>query len=352
MAYPAIIRFVLAAGVIALLTVGDLRAFEMHIQDGEGLGNDFSLRTPVTKSRADTPPVLEVDLSRQNMSIDEMRIEDAGLMIGETRVSAYTINKTAGLVIAGQSPVTHIELNSVKALPGERMEVLAAFTRHGEMLAPRRQHMGVFDLHTLEPLEFQLKTWGQGLPQSFLLTLLLDASGSMSGGTMTEAKKAIRGFVKTLPSYARCQLITFTETLNYITPIPAPCEDMAKALKDVEPGGGTDLYQSLATTYREAALLRFLHQVLVVVTDGIGGHNSVTKGDVARAKSLANMKTLVFWAGNYEPDALAGLVDVEIQAGRNLGQDIHYFFQQTADVIEGQVAMTISRPSQVTQKGK
>ncbi len=330
-------------------SMGSIEARTTTVPNGEGLQKGFIIKTPQAQSRGLQEPELEIHLDKTNMSHHELRIEQKGLKINGKVATSYTFHKKGNVVIAAVKPVSHITVNSVKAVKGEKQEVMAVFQHDHKVLTPKSKDIGVFDLHTLEPLDFSTKTRLQGIPKNFILTVLLDKSGSMGGGTMETAKKAIKEFMASMPSYAMCMLITFNTEVQYVTPSPANCAAIAMEVDSVSAEGGTDIYRALEQTYREGSALPYQHHVVITFTDGVGKHETATKEEVAKAKALAGIKTLVFWSGAYEKEALADLVDVEVQAGANLEKDIETFFASSAESINGQIALSIQRPVNITK---
>ena len=329
------------------VSMGSVEARTIQVPNGEGLQPGFIIRTPQAQSRGLKEPTLEIDLAKQNMSRDELRIEKKGLKVNGKVANSYTFHKKANVVIAAAEPISHITLNSVKAVEGEQQEVMAVFQHDHKVLTPKPKDIGVFDLHTLEPLDFSTTTRLQGIPQNFVLTVLLDASGSMAGVTMGMVKKAVKKFMEMMPSYAMCQLITFNTELQYITPAPAKCAAVGMEVEGVSAEGGTDIYRALEQTYREGNTLPYRHHVVIVFTDGISAPATITKEMVANAKG--EIKTLVFWAGAYEKEALKDLVEVEVQANSDLEKDLAAFFENTAESIDGQMVLTIERPVKITK---
>ncbi len=350
-----IITRMMGGGLLGLLCVlcfglsyGDTRT--LRVPDNQGLGEGFIKRTPQAQARGTKAPELVVDLTRRNMSHDELRIEQHGLKIHGKPVSSYVIHEKGNLVVAARAPVSHITVNSLKAIPGEQQEAYLVFQHDHQILTPKEQAIGVFDLQSLAPLKFSTKTKLQGIPENFLAIVALDVSGSMSGAVLDSTKAAIKTFLKALPSYSKCQLVTFNTEIQWITPAPANCQAVAMEVDALEAGGNTDLYKAFEQIYLEGKRQPFQHQVLVAYTDGMGQETTVSKEDVVKAKAQTDIKTMVFWAGQYEKDALKDLVEVEVQAGSNLQDDIAKFFKDTAESISEQIALTIQRPTTVTQR--
>jgi len=107
------------------------------------------------------------------------------------------------------------------------------------------------------------------------VVLILDRSGSMQGEAMENAKLGAISFIRAMKPRDRVQVVVFSDQ---VTPISDMCEiascgeSLGQKISTVFAEGGTALYDSIATYYREMAARKRSGEkrryALVVLTDG------------------------------------------------------------------------------------
>ena len=119
------------------------------------------------------------------------------------------------------------------------------------------------------------------------VTLIFDKSGSMRGQPLDEAKTGGQAFLKTLQPRDQVSLQLFD---NQVYPIVGPVvvgqgiDDLLKRVGEIPAGGGTALYDAIASSYRDmkkraSADPARIH-ALVVMTDGKDEHSTLSMQDV------------------------------------------------------------------------
>lgn len=109
------------------------------------------------------------------------------------------------------------------------------------------------------------------------LTILVDASGSMSGAPIAQAKRVVEALLRSLEADDRFELLAFASQVARLTPgvVPASAsaiESALAAIHDLRAGGGTEM----ADAVREAlaALRAGSQRQVVLLTDGYVGFES------------------------------------------------------------------------------
>jgi tight adherence protein B len=77
--------------------------------------------------------------------------------------------------------------------------------------------------------------------------LALDASGSMSGKKMADARNAATGFVKAMPADVKVGLVTFSDSVNQLAKPTLDRKKVLAAIESTKTGGFTSLYDGILT---------------------------------------------------------------------------------------------------------
>ncbi len=117
------------------------------------------------------------------------------------------------------------------------------------------------------------------------LTVLLDASGSMSGDPLVLAKRVVAGLLDSLEAGDRFELIVFASEPQHLTRglLKATPENLRKAIKSVEAihaGGGTEMLSALVEAL--APLREDSQRQVVLVTDSEIGFEAGVVGEIMR----------------------------------------------------------------------
>lgn len=100
------------------------------------------------------------------------------------------------------------------------------------------------------------------------LGVLLDASDSMRGQAMVDARGAFDHFVELLEMDDEAFVATFNHLPALVSPWKRPPASLQHALDDVHPSGGTAIYDALAAFAPQFAKRHNTRAALVVISDG------------------------------------------------------------------------------------
>ncbi|MFJ6210669.1 VWA domain-containing protein [Lysinibacillus sp. NPDC092081] len=123
-------------------------------------------------------------------------------------------------------------------------------------------------IETLLPVEMEIK--GKEQLPSLGLEIVLDRSGSMSGAKLELAKEAAARSVEMLRDEDTLGFIAFDDRPWEIIetgPISNK-EEAVDTILSVTPGGGTEIYGSLAKAYENLADLKLQRKHIILLTDG------------------------------------------------------------------------------------
>jgi len=122
------------------------------------------------------------------------------------------------------------------------------------------------------------------------ISLVIDQSGSMSGGKMNSVKDALKAFVKQLEDGMYLSLITFSDNAGVAVntlKITADRDRIYRVIEGIQPNGSTNINAGMMLGYEE--LLKIHHKGmnsrLILLTDGM-----TNQGETNLEKILANSK--------------------------------------------------------------
>ena len=204
---------------------------------------------------------------------------------------------------------------------------IAAYRTGGEWLC--------FDYETIEVA---------AAPMVFVLWI--DRSGSMAG-VMEAVKDTARHFLNILPAHAECLVGSFSDDRS-----PAAknggggqCSPENFDLDAITAGGGTDIYEPLADSYRTLGYASFRdHQkAVIVITDGRITTDPAQSS--ARKSALLAQKrdapTFVYWLGDREETHLPGLADHFIDNRGDVRAGLMRYFDILGAAYKKQTVLTI-----------
>ncbi len=279
-----------------------------------------------------------IDLSASHDDLLALKVRRSGLKLKDGRAfKTFAVHKEGGVIIIASGDVSHVSIASVEA-----GDVSALFyNANNGIIAPKPNDIAMFDLD-FKPMSFSytpLKTPGS---LTIPITIALDTSGSMAGH-MDSVIKATREFMHELPDFTRCQLITFSDDVNYLSErdikkqvsCPASSYLLNKPLKA---SGRTALYKAIDRGfYNQSNFYKSnFPNIVIVVTDGMNTVDyKYALFALDASKKATNSKLFVFWAGNYEKHYLIGIPDLEFVSTQNLQSDLDKFFRTLGVSLSG-----------------
>jgi Ca-activated chloride channel homolog len=113
------------------------------------------------------------------------------------------------------------------------------------------------------------------------VVLVLDASSSMLGERLDEAKRAAKAFIDKVGA-AELALVSFDDQVRVDVPWTERSEDVLAAVDGLTARGGTALYQAIDTGLELLSQARHRRTALVVLSDGKEEDSSVSFSDLHR----------------------------------------------------------------------
>lgn len=120
-------------------------------------------------------------------------------------------------------------------------------------------------------------TENESLPLS--VVLVLDVSGSMSGGALDGAKRAAADFIASLRPNDQAGLVTFNDSVAIRVGLTGDRGALTGAIGGLQASGGTALYEAVQTGVYMARVAPSERKAVVVLTDGENTAQSQTTAD-------------------------------------------------------------------------
>jgi VWFA-related protein len=124
------------------------------------------------------------------------------------------------------------------------------------------------DFQVLEDGKRQKVTLFSNERRPLRIALALDISGSMDN-KMPQVEEALRHFVELLEPADEIMVITFNDEVRVVQPFTADRQRLAKVLDNIEPFGGTALYDAAFVAIRRVAKEPAESKAVVLVSDGV-----------------------------------------------------------------------------------
>ncbi len=128
--------------------------------------------------------------------------------------------------------------------------------------------LGSEDFQILEDGKRQKVTLFSGERRPLRIALALDVSGSMDN-KIRQVEEALRHFVSLLEPADEIMVITFNDEVRVVQGFTSDRERLGKVLDNIEPFGGTALYDAAFVAIRRVAKEPAESKAVVIVSDGV-----------------------------------------------------------------------------------
>jgi len=128
-------------------------------------------------------------------------------------------------------------------------------------------------------------------------SLVLDRSGSMGGGALSDAKNAAKTFVDQLMSGDQASVISFSNGVTVDQPFTSDAAALKSAIDNLSSGGGTALYDGIVRGVQEIELETNSPAVLAL-TDGLENQSSNSKQDAIDVANQAGVPVYTIGLGS------------------------------------------------------
>lgn len=332
---------------ISALLSTPLAAFEFITPD-EALG---SASIEITDPDADVTTLGQVeffiDLAASHDDLLALKVRRADLRFADGRpATAYGVHKEAGLIVVAGGAVRHVSISSVQPKGGTRETLVLFHGEDGQIIAPKRRDLAVFDLD-FNRLSFSYEPLAPPGAIHLPVNILLDISGSM-GGHMEGVQRATQGFMEGLPDFARCRVTLFNDKLRPLTNTREPCAN-AKGVLDapITTSGSTALFEAVGAGFDTSSgpVPAGTQIIAIAVTDGLDtdGYEGGLEG-LKSKKESSGAKLFVFWSGDYLQGTLDDLPDLEFESTDNLDKELEQFFRSLGISISGLQTLLVGSP--------
>ncbi|MBL3588675.1 MAG: VWA domain-containing protein [gamma proteobacterium endosymbiont of Lamellibrachia anaximandri] len=292
----------------------------------------------------------QIDLAASHDNLLALKVRRSDLKLKDGReFTAFGVHKNERIIILAGGDVTHVSIASVENKIRTKDAQILFYGKDNEIISPKAKDIAVFNTN-FEALDFTYTPQQTPGSLEIPLTIALDTSGSMYAH-MSTVVPATRDFMRALPDFTRCQLLSFNNDVRHLTPRgskgQANCPSSAYILNSpLQAGGATALYKAIETGFTLAPFSKKsdFPNIVVVVTDGVNTVNFAgSSSSLKKAKKTSNSKLFVFWAGNYEKDHLQGLADKELVSTQNLDQELTSFFSSLGVSLSGLQTLKIEK---------
>jgi Ca-activated chloride channel homolog len=197
-------------------------------------------------------------------------------------------------VLSGYLPYQSIIFNNVPAtvISESQMTIIERAVKEfgtGFVMAGGEESFGLggyfkTPIEQLLPVDMDIK--GKKEMPSLGLMIVMDRSGSMSGGKLELAKEAAARSVELLREEDTLGFIAFDDR-PWVIVETAPLKDKKETVEKilgVSPGGGTEIYSSLALAYEELTELKLQRKHIILLTDGQSATSADYESLIAEGK--------------------------------------------------------------------
>lgn len=326
------------------------QTFVIHSPDDLQSGV-ISLNNPDESVKSLGSVSIRIDFAASHDTLFELTIRRQGLTLQDGRpITRFAYSLDDNLIVGSRSPVDHISIAGVEAEGSTRKALVLFHNASNEVIAPPPEDIAAFDLsYTRKAIRYQplLRSTSLDIP----VNIVLDSSGSMAG-FMPHALSATRDFMGKLPDFTRCQVLTFNSNVMPLTSSQSDalksCPDTRSVLtRSISPSGSTALFEALGEAFkgnstRVGSVSNSIPKLVIVLTDGVNTKTSpYSVTELQRLKQEHNVRSFVFWIGNYSPQHLKGLADLEVVSSQDVIRELEGFFNSIGISVSGMQTLTL-----------
>ncbi len=177
------------------------------------------------------------------------------------------------------------------------------------------------------------------------VALAIDASGSMDGQPMEDARQAATAFVQELaPLGVEVSVVSFAADVNVLTPFTSDLSELVPAIQGLEASGATLLYDAVVVASEQLAE-RDGQRNLVIFSDGgdNGSEAGLDEAIAAASDAEAGITSIALETDDLEPEILAQMA-AETGGGDTLSvedsEELQAAFESLAQEIASQYVLT------------
>ena len=110
-------------------------------------------------------------------------------------------------------------------------------------------------------------------------SIVIDRSGSMSGNSLSDAKKSVNGLIDELKQGDKANIIAFDSKVSLINDITNNKRELKSSVRSINSGGATHLYDAIG---RASSSLRSISgsKIIIFLTDGDDTGSKFSIGDI------------------------------------------------------------------------
>lgn len=297
------------------------------------------IKSPQNMSTVTGEIPIELDIvAEKDVSVEKISIFINGALVKEFHSPPYRMMWDAGsefkewniTVVAystdGRTSTKSIRTRELKIDQYEYVSLVNIYasvkdTSNNFIEGLKKDDFQVFENGTIQDIEKFSIEW-----KPLLAGIVLDSSLTMKGDKLETAKDAAIAFIEALSTKDRVAIISFNETINLLEDFTGDFQMIEEAIKRVEAGGGTALYDAI---YRASDMMKAqdARKVIILLSDGRDESTSgLTPG------SLHTFEEAIDKALRSE------VIIFSIGVGKNLDKEMDFYNQKSLKEILDQLA--------------
>lgn len=207
---------------------------------------------------------------------------------GVNREHSFVIRATGASGAVGEAAYTSPAIRVDQEIDAA-LRPLYVTVMHGDqrVLDLEREDFEVYDDGNRQ----ELVTFARG-DAELAAAVLVDASSSMRGSRLRLALRGAAAFAIGLGEADESSILLFADRILHATPFSSDARAILSGLEGIQATGGTALNDSLYLTLKRLEA-RHGRRVLILLSDGVDSHSSLTMEDVAWLARRS--RTLIYW---------------------------------------------------------